>query len=396
MKIGAEAEPGVRGDQAVRVGVATAAAIGAVLVGVGLARFAFAPLQPALVADGWFSASAASLLAAANLGGYLIGALSASHVARRISATTVIRAAMLVVAVSFLACADSSRPFIWFVLWRIASGVAGGMIMALAGPVVLAHVPESRRDFIGEMVLYGFTIGIVIAGVFMPVVLQSSVKLGWIVLGVLSLLTTATTWRMWPPTAPPAVVVKQESEHARLFCVQYALVAVGVVPEMVFLADFIARDLGRGVSVGAHFFLLYGVGAVIGPLISTLGSRLIGLRITLEVEIGVQFVAVALLLASSSTVSLAVASFLGGLAMPALIATFLLRSQQITEGDPARHRALWGVATASFALGMSIGAFGITFLIAQFGGGGLAYPLFFGVAAGSLLIALLLEFVIRK
>lgn len=191
-------------------------------------------------------------------------------------------------------------------------------------------------------------------------------------------------------------MVKQESEHARLFCVQYALVAVGVVPEMVFLADYIARDLGRGVSVGAHFFLLYGAGAVIGPLISTLGSRSIGLRTTLEVEIGVQFVAVALLLAGSSTVTLAVASFLGGLAMPALIATFLLRSQQITEGDPSRHRALWGVATASFALGMSIAAFGITLLIGQFGVGGLAYPPVFGVVAGSLLIALLLEFVIRK
>lgn len=110
---------------------------------------------------------------------------------------------MLVVAVSFLVCADSSRPFIWFFFWRVASGVAGGTIMTLAGPVVLAHVSESRRDFIGEMVLYGFTIGIVAAGALMPVVLQSSVELGWIVLGVLSLLTAATTWRMWPPRRRP-------------------------------------------------------------------------------------------------------------------------------------------------------------------------------------------------
>ncbi len=35
----------------IRVGIATAAAMGAVLVGIGLARSAFAPLQPALVAD---------------------------------------------------------------------------------------------------------------------------------------------------------------------------------------------------------------------------------------------------------------------------------------------------------------------------------------------------------
>ena len=45
------------------------------LVGVGLARFAYTPLIPALIAAHWFSPSATVYLGAANLAGYLGGAL---------------------------------------------------------------------------------------------------------------------------------------------------------------------------------------------------------------------------------------------------------------------------------------------------------------------------------
>ena len=384
------------GEPPVRIGVATAAAVGAVLVGLGLARFAFAPLQPALVADGWFSGSGAALLAAANLAGYLIGALTGSHVARRISPPNVIRAAMLVVAASFLLCADESLPFIWFFLWRVASGIGGGMIMGLAGPTVLTYVPEARRALIGQMVLYGLTGGIIIAGALMPLLVKTSAEPAWIALGAISLLTAAATWRMWPPAQPRPHATAHESEHARLYCFQYALIAVGVVPQMIFLVDYIARDLERGVAIGSRFFLLYGLGAIIGPMLYSFLAGRIGLRSTVKTAVGVQFFSILLLIADDSGGFLTAAAFLGGLGMPALLALSLLRSQQITEGDPIRHRALWGTATASFAVGQATAAFGTVFLIDEFGERGLAYPLLFAVAAGALTIAFLMDFAIRR
>ena len=51
------------------------AALCALLVGIGLARFAYTPLLPALVDGNWFSASQAAYLGAANLAGYLAGAV---------------------------------------------------------------------------------------------------------------------------------------------------------------------------------------------------------------------------------------------------------------------------------------------------------------------------------
>ena len=46
-----------------------------------------------------------------------------------------------------------------------------------------------------------------------------------------------------------------------LLFAQYAFMAAGLVPAMVFLVDFIARGLGAGAHLGALFWVLYGVGA---------------------------------------------------------------------------------------------------------------------------------------
>ncbi len=54
---------------------AVLSATAALLVGIGLARFAYAPLLPAVIAQGWFAPGAAAYLGAANLLGYLAGAL---------------------------------------------------------------------------------------------------------------------------------------------------------------------------------------------------------------------------------------------------------------------------------------------------------------------------------
>jgi fucose permease len=61
----------------------TIAAILAIFVGIGLSRFACTPLIPDLVAQDWFTPAQAGYLGAANLGGYLAGALVGQQVAKR-------------------------------------------------------------------------------------------------------------------------------------------------------------------------------------------------------------------------------------------------------------------------------------------------------------------------
>src|SRR3978361_725202 len=84
--------------------VSAAAGLCASLVGLGLARFAYTPLIPALISAKWFSPSEAVYLGAANLAGYLAGALIAREIAAQAGAVRTLRGMMLLASLCCFAC----------------------------------------------------------------------------------------------------------------------------------------------------------------------------------------------------------------------------------------------------------------------------------------------------
>lgn len=72
------------------------------LVGIGLARFAYTPLLPAIINAQWFSASTAAYLGAANLAGYLAGALLGVGIARQTGTRAALRLMMVLATLAFL------------------------------------------------------------------------------------------------------------------------------------------------------------------------------------------------------------------------------------------------------------------------------------------------------
>src|SRR5512139_3904867 len=91
----------------------TLAGFCASLVGIGFARFAYTPLLPALVSAHWFAASSAAYLGAANLAGYLAGAVAARPMARTTSPRAAINGMMLLASIALAACAWP-LSFAWF------------------------------------------------------------------------------------------------------------------------------------------------------------------------------------------------------------------------------------------------------------------------------------------
>src|SRR5918996_1008667 len=150
---------------------ATLAALCAVLVGIGLARFAYTPLIPALIDARWFTTAQATYLGAANLAGYLAGALLAGRIAAARSAPSALRAMMILAAATFFASA-APVSFTWFFVWRFASGFAGGVLMALAAPCVLPQVPAARRGLAGGVIFTGVGLGIAASGTLVPLLLR--------------------------------------------------------------------------------------------------------------------------------------------------------------------------------------------------------------------------------
>ncbi len=142
---------------------ATLSGFSANLVGIGLARFAYTPLLPAIVGAHWFTPSTAAYLGAANLAGYLAGAVLARPLAARVAAPPTLNAMMMLATVAFIACAHP-LSFPWFFAWRVVSGAAGGVLMVLAATTVLPHVTPSRRGLAGGVIFMGVGAGIAASG----------------------------------------------------------------------------------------------------------------------------------------------------------------------------------------------------------------------------------------
>lgn len=371
----------------------TLAGLCATLVGIGLARFAYTPLLPVLITEGWFPASQAAYLGAANLAGYLGGALCARPLARRGGAPRVLRGMMALVTVAFFACA-LPLSFAWFFLWRFAAGVAGGALMVLAAPTVLPHVPPARRGLAGGAIFTGVGLGIMASGTVVPLLLQAGLVETWCGLGVLSLLLTALAWGGWPATEPPPPGAPRRAPAAvplLALYVAYALNATGLVPHMVFLVDFVARGLGQGIHAGARYWVLFGLGAVVGPMLAGALADRIGFGPALRLALVIQVAAVALPTVTADPLWLAVSSLVVGAAVPGVVPLVLGRVHELVPGDAEGQRAAWSVTTMAFALGQAAGAYGLAFLFASGG----RYTTLFAVGAAALTLGLVIDLTAR-
>ena len=145
------------------------------LVGLGLARFAYTPLIPALIAAKWFSPAEAVYLGAANLAGYLAGALIARELGHRAGAVRTLRGMMVLAALCCFAC-SVPVSFIWFFGWRFVAGLSGGVIMVLAASTILPHVAASKRGLVGGVIFAGVGLGIAASGTLVPLLLQQGLK----------------------------------------------------------------------------------------------------------------------------------------------------------------------------------------------------------------------------
>ena len=240
------------------------------LIGIGLARFACTPLLPAIINAHWFSPSDAAYLGAANLAGYLAGAALGRPISERLSIGWSAEGDDAACHRGLFRC-GFPLSFLWFFVWRFAAGFAGGAMMVLAAPTVLAHVPSSRRGLAGGLIFMGVGVGIVASGTLTPLLLNIGLQETWLGLGALSLVLTAFAWTGWPKSPPPQLppaghTRAPQSSALRALYVEYALNAAGWVPHMIFLVDFVARGLGWGVEIGAIFWVVFGISATFGPI----------------------------------------------------------------------------------------------------------------------------------
>ncbi len=357
----------------------------ATFLGVGLQRFAYSLLLPAMVEAHWLGAGAGGALGAANLGGYLAGALFGPWLGQRLGLIPVLRGAMLLAAGCFAFCALPGGLW-WFLPWRVLAGAAGGALMVLAGPAVQAAMPLKLRGLAAGLTFTGVGAGIVFGALMVPALLPAGLTVTWLALALAGLVVSAGAWRLWPLAAPAprrALFGAARRPAGRRLIAAYATIAIATTPHMLWWPDFIARGLGRGTGSGSAFWLLFGLAAAGGPALCGRLADWFGARQALTLALIAQVIDTALPLLSTGRPALIVSTLLAGATATGVSGLMLLRTREVAgEAAPG----LWSVATAAYGAAQTASGFLLAWLYTRTGS---HLPLFaIGLAAALLTLPL--------
>lgn len=355
-------------------------------LGIGILRFSYTALLPSTrEAFGW-TVQFASILGSANLLGYLIGAFWAMRLPQTRVMAAYIQAAAFAGMFSLLSCAFSGFPDVWYLFWRIISGISGGLIMILS-PSIVAQCSELKDRFTINFIGFsGIGIGVLLATLFLPYLDQIATSTAWLILtgfaacisAILSLLLAG----LKPLLATKSANGGQKAELDLLF---FSLVAVygcsafAYVPHSLFWIDYLTQVLKLDLFWMNFNWILYGLGSALGAFSSYLLARKLGNFQALKILYSAYVFAIFIAVFSINPLYTFISSFLTGLLNPAVV---FLTSYTILQLHGAAYKKLWSVATLIFASIQLIG--GLSFSALQHFG--VSYQQQFMLAASVLLL----------
>jgi len=272
-------------------------------------------------------------------------------------------------------------------LGRRADGFGGSDRFSSCAPV------QAR---IGRRVIFmGVGVGIAASGTLVPLLLQQGLGETWLGLGVISLMLTAIAWRGWPKVDAPLANATHHRRAApngtlKALYVEYALNAAGWVPHMIFLVDFVARGMGQGLQVGAQYWVLFGIGATVGPLFAGVLADRIGFGRALRLAFIVEAISVAVPALGLGTGWLITSSVVIGAFVTGTVPLVLGRIHEILAHHPAQQSSAWQTATVGFALFQAVAAYGLSFLFSYSDEN---YSLLFIIGTSAMLLAFLIDVV---
>jgi len=374
------------------------------MVGVGLARFAYTPLLPELISQNWFSASQAVYLGAANLLGYFLGAIAAHQISERVHLRLLMNVSFFAVVASFIGCALPLGIESFFT-WRLIAGVAGAILMVVGPASVIALIPVDRRASVGTLMFTGIGIGALLSATIIPLLVQTSLVMTWVVLAV---MTLASAWvndislskLAYADNANGAHLETKKDEDkdsstgfnriVLLVLIAYGFDALGFIPHTIFWADFLAREQELGTYVASLQWGLFGLGAMCGPFIARYGASNFGWSKTLNAAFLAKAAAIILPVlfiqnTSFEILKYTVSSFIVGAMVPGIVS---LTSGRIAElVGPKHHKKYWGWATAIFALAQAVSGYAMSGLYGYFE----SYYWLFFIASALMSIGLVLS-----
>jgi predicted MFS family arabinose efflux permease len=259
------------------------------LLAMGLGRFSYTAMVPALIGSGKLTESDAGFVAGCNLAGFLVGALIAERLRKRWSLGVLLKGALWLSVVALVASAVDAG-FLWLAVWRGVLGVTVAIMMIQGLALTLAATPEDQHMQATAVIFAGVGVGICLSGTLVPWLLEISVRTAWIgiaLIGLVALVGAHWCWRyvddglgrngdgaLRSPVAAQISMPRQP--YWGMLLVAHACFSIGLAPHTIYWVDFIARGLGQGLDVGGYYWVGAGICAIFGPIAAIFLGRWLG------------------------------------------------------------------------------------------------------------------------
>ncbi len=232
----------------------------------GFARFAYGLILPAMRTELGWSYTQAGWLNTANALGYVCGAVLTLALLRRVGPARLFAFGVWSTAIA-LFCTGLNESLIAQSLWRFAAGLLGAMSFATGGALAAALFTDRPRLNALSIAVYfgvGGGSGVVLAGVFVPVVLElygtAAWAWGWIAIGVASfVMCPLAIWaaRQMRPAAGAAPQAAPVPLRAMLGVLAgYAGFGLGYIVYLTFIAAWMTAQQATGLQIAAVWTLV--------------------------------------------------------------------------------------------------------------------------------------------
>jgi len=329
----------------------------ALAAGMGVGRFVYTPILPAMIEGLGLTKAEAGLIASANFFGYLVGALLAA--APSLPGT---RRAWLLGSLALGAATTggmglaSSLPA--FLALRYAGGAASAFVLVFASALVFDRLAEVNRGGLSGLHFAGVGVGIALSAALVSVLLTygTNWRVLWFAAGAASLATVpAVAWlvpeRASPPVIAPlpragGVEVRSPGHSLAALAWAYSLFGFGYVVTATFLVA-IVRANPEMRPVEPWVWVVVGLTAAPSVALWVWLGAWLGIARTFAVACLIEAVGVATsVLWSTSGGALLAAVLLGGTVM-GITALGLAGGRRLAAGDPRRALGLLTAASGS-------------------------------------------------
>lgn len=348
------------------------AGVFAVFAGIGLGRFGYTMILPAMQASLHLTNTQTGLLATANLAGYLALSVVGGALASRHGSRLVISCGLAVAGVGMV-MTGLAGGLGEAALWRAVTGFGSGCVLVPTLTLMGAWFPTERRGLASGTASSGQAVGLVLAGLLTPALLSwrgsEAWRLNWYLFGattVVAAITAFTVMRNRPPatTSGPSTMPARSgatvawssvyrSRRIWHLGVVYLTFGFSYIIYMTFFTKRLVADLGVSAETAGVLFMLMGICLVVCSVFWGWASDRMGRKSALIAVYCLQAVAMAVFGLWSGLAGAIVSAVTFGLSALAVPPVMAAECADLL-GAPLAPAA-FGFITLFFGVGQAVG-----------------------------------------